>query len=463
MSKIGRNDACPCGSGKKYKQCCLNADSERGDKARKSPAHGVQRAIEWLEIKHPDQLREALHEGFFGCIEDEDWPALQALGEEVFNAIMINAMEWVLAEGLCEYRGEDVLIGELILGRGGPLLTVDQRKWIQELMARPISLYEIVETRRGEGFILRDMLEPGQEPLYIHERTASQSAQPFDVIAARIVRDQDHLVLSGAIYPFRRPHAMELIDFIEEERADHLENGFGPDALVSLYVIEAWLGAYIDPPAMPTIVDQTTGEAILFVTDHYRVKDWARLERRFGDHESLEGSRSKGWLRFFTGEDGMVRSTLAIEVGNEPDRIQVSYHTQLHADEGKIWLDGMAGDLISFVLREISDPRGLMKKKAGTRASPEASSPEKSSINPDVLHALIEKRLHEVYADWESQPIPMLNDLTPLEAIKTKRGLAKVKDLIHTYEHGEAQQAKAQNRPVISYAFLWERLGLTPK
>jgi len=24
--KIGRNDPCPCGSGKKYKKCCLNND-----------------------------------------------------------------------------------------------------------------------------------------------------------------------------------------------------------------------------------------------------------------------------------------------------------------------------------------------------------------------------------------------------------------------------------------------------
>ncbi len=31
MAKIGRNDACPCGSGKKYKHCCLakDEDSER--------------------------------------------------------------------------------------------------------------------------------------------------------------------------------------------------------------------------------------------------------------------------------------------------------------------------------------------------------------------------------------------------------------------------------------------------
>lgn len=26
MAKIGRNDSCPCGSGKKYKKCCLNRE-----------------------------------------------------------------------------------------------------------------------------------------------------------------------------------------------------------------------------------------------------------------------------------------------------------------------------------------------------------------------------------------------------------------------------------------------------
>ncbi|MED4986482.1 SEC-C metal-binding domain-containing protein, partial [Geobacillus stearothermophilus] len=26
---IGRNDPCPCGSGKKYKKCCMNKQQER--------------------------------------------------------------------------------------------------------------------------------------------------------------------------------------------------------------------------------------------------------------------------------------------------------------------------------------------------------------------------------------------------------------------------------------------------
>ncbi|HEU4534723.1 MAG TPA: SEC-C metal-binding domain-containing protein [Polyangiaceae bacterium] len=28
MTKIGRNDPCPCGSGKKYKKCCLAKDEQ---------------------------------------------------------------------------------------------------------------------------------------------------------------------------------------------------------------------------------------------------------------------------------------------------------------------------------------------------------------------------------------------------------------------------------------------------
>lgn len=36
MAKIGRNDPCPCGSGKKYKRCCL-AQSEAADRQALGP------------------------------------------------------------------------------------------------------------------------------------------------------------------------------------------------------------------------------------------------------------------------------------------------------------------------------------------------------------------------------------------------------------------------------------------
>jgi tetratricopeptide (TPR) repeat protein len=33
LSKVGRNDPCPCGSGKKYKKCCMAKDEERSREA----------------------------------------------------------------------------------------------------------------------------------------------------------------------------------------------------------------------------------------------------------------------------------------------------------------------------------------------------------------------------------------------------------------------------------------------
>ncbi|NCP78894.1 MAG: zinc chelation protein SecC, partial [Desulfuromonadales bacterium] len=34
MSNIGRNEPCPCGSGRKYKKCCLLKEESRASRQR---------------------------------------------------------------------------------------------------------------------------------------------------------------------------------------------------------------------------------------------------------------------------------------------------------------------------------------------------------------------------------------------------------------------------------------------
>lgn len=36
--QVGRNEKCPCGSGRKYKQCCLAKDEEKARQAREKAA-----------------------------------------------------------------------------------------------------------------------------------------------------------------------------------------------------------------------------------------------------------------------------------------------------------------------------------------------------------------------------------------------------------------------------------------
>lgn len=58
MAKTGRNEPCPCGSGKKYKQCCLAADEAVLTAAMQPPPRrpGI---TGYLDGDEPDELTEA--------------------------------------------------------------------------------------------------------------------------------------------------------------------------------------------------------------------------------------------------------------------------------------------------------------------------------------------------------------------------------------------------------------------
>jgi hypothetical protein len=82
MAKIGRNDPCPCGSGKKYKKCCLVRDQAR-------PAEQHPR---------PDDLR--LHTQEDDELVCDDCLRLEELSNSVVDLIDDNRLDEALA--VCE-------------------------------------------------------------------------------------------------------------------------------------------------------------------------------------------------------------------------------------------------------------------------------------------------------------------------------------------------------------------------
>jgi hypothetical protein len=73
---------------------------------------------------------------------------------------------------------------------------------------------------------------------------------------------------------------------------------------------------------------------------------------------------------------------------------------------------------------------------------------------------IIEKAIHQSYANWPDEPIPALGGKTPRQAIRTPAGMERVKGLLRGYEASETQQARREGRRAISYAFLWKALGI---
>jgi hypothetical protein len=456
MTKPGRNDPCSCGSGKKYKQCCLKAEQTEvaGDRSE-----AVPKAIQWLMTRHSQAVREALAEGFFGGLEGDEYEMLKTQHRDSFEGITINSMEWLLADGLITIKGQERRVSELLLGPGGPLFSAKQREWIELLAAKPLGLYEVIEVVPGESMRLKDILFPEHAPVLVQEKAGSRRAVKFDLIAARVLPVDGHFELSGAVYAIPRHRSFDLITELRHEL-----KGVEPDSpvykeLVAVIIPDYWLKLFTVPFKMPKLVDQVTGEPILLITDHYRVQDWESLSQALSDKADIEGNREEGWSRLFKGKDGQLRRSIRIEPDKRPDRLKVFYITQKYADEERPWFEGVAGSAAVFVSREISDPKGMLAQR---RPDEIRESPTPPQLPPEVATEIIEKHIKQAYADWADQPLPALDYRTPREAIKTPEGLEQVKFLLHTYEHSEIQQAQDQHRPPVSYDFLWYKLGIIP-
>ncbi|HKM79362.1 MAG TPA: SEC-C metal-binding domain-containing protein, partial [Candidatus Acidoferrum sp.] len=69
MAKPGRNDRCPCGSGKKYKACCLTRDeaAEQERLAAQQAEREERAAAKRLELR---KVRDAIATNFAASLDD---------------------------------------------------------------------------------------------------------------------------------------------------------------------------------------------------------------------------------------------------------------------------------------------------------------------------------------------------------------------------------------------------------
>ncbi len=220
-------------------------------------------------------------------------------------------------------------------------------------------------------------------------------------------------------------------------------------------------------PREPEPVDAVTGEPILLVTDHYRVRSWERLEAALAGQPDVEGSRADGWTRFEEVDDTMRRSLLALNPGRG-DRLEAFGRTRNRADEGREWLEGVAGDAIEHRTREIVDPRsaldgpgggspGSVRPPGGARA-PGAGASGRGGAPIPIPTEVMQQVLDGHYRNWAENPIPALDGRTPRE--RSRRGGSRgVMGLLKLYEQGEARFARRKAR-ACDLQFLWDAVGL---
>jgi hypothetical protein len=189
VAKIGRNDPCPCGSGKKYKLCCLkkrqkNTSDTRQQEAAASYLFG--RIMEMVQSSPAVDFASALDLYWDGKFSHQDVPDIEQ--EDMLRFIDWYAFDYRMSTGRA--RMIDLL--------GGQSLSEGQQALWERWREIPISLYR-VETRAATGRVtLRDLLredEPQSEDLM-----AGDDIQVGDLLATRVLpAGSGHVLLAPPI------------------------------------------------------------------------------------------------------------------------------------------------------------------------------------------------------------------------------------------------------------------------
>jgi hypothetical protein len=393
--------------------------------------------------------------------------AISKLPAEVLEQLNINVTELVLASGQLQTKEVFLDVSEVLLGENGPRLDSIQRDWIEQLSTQSLSLYDVTQVNSGKGVTVCEALENVTPPLQVTERAASQFLRVGEQIAARVMRQAEGLVFSGAIYRFSPLAGRELLDVLRAERADH---DIHPEDMAfynATTILEYWLKQYLFEPQMPTIIDQYSGQPMLLITDFYDVSDKKTLSQILGAQADVHGDAKQGWMRDLICHDGLTRPMAQYNFTKGKKQLTAFYRTQEQAQRGKEWFEKIAGGLVRFNKRTAMEQSemiaSLQKDRQALEKKSNAPTKDKFSltnVDPAMLSGVFEKVIRRTYANWADEPIPIFKGRTPRQEMQTTAGSERVKGLLRQYEDGEISQAKLQNRAPVSYQFLWDALGV---
>jgi len=407
----GRNEPCPCGSGKKFKACCLV-----------DPQLTAAERIDFLTRRIIDFMTTGSRQGdLFGLalsaasdVEDDD-ELVQGMGEMVHDPFILDVALFE-GGGLEEY-----------LEVRGPLLTEEDRATLEGWAGSPRALYEVVEARPGEGMTLRDTRTGGRE--HVTEVLGSQGRSPGDLLLGRVVTVGDTRQLIGHVLAIDLRQRDSLLRLLDRYR--------DADSLAS------WYGSWRYAPAFAN----REGDPMVFCEARLMPDPggpgWPALAAHLDD--AYRSEAPDRWVETVEvdGEE-LLRATLA----REDDDLVV--HTNSEERMTRV-LESLSG---MVVLSESRQPATSIAQLSRMSAGlPEAPAEDVS----EEARRQLEQWMREKEEAWVDESIPALGGMTPRQAVDDPTRREDLLSLLRSLERGPELPANAM---AFDPARLRELLGI---
>ncbi len=403
FTDAGRNDPCPCGSGRKYKQCCQREPKLSVIDRRRLVLH---QATESLREHHRRDLSFGLAMAAF----EESGAPISEMPEVVTRFIT------------------DPFVVDLALFDGGGIDDYVYER--QEIIPQPelVWLQSVSESRRtlweyrrvdSDSLELRDVLN-GNTVRSIKSDGGAFTDQGY--LLARIVDDavDGTIGLLGPSYEISLRQRAGLIEMLDADADEH--------------ELAAWYGAQTAPPTL----QNREGDSLSLSNAYFTPApghEWQSIEASL---DELYERDENGWTEFLDlGDERIVR----VAMWRSGDELVVSTNSVARFKRAR---DALVGLGLDFQRLEEPNPSELHLDE------PFPDAPEIPEADLDHIREQNEDR-------WLSEHVPAFDGLTPPQAVDDPTRRDDVIKLIDSFER----------HPVIGFApydfnRLRAKLGLPP-
>lgn len=270
-----RNSPCPCGSKKKFKNCCIELYHER--LKWNGLEEGLRKKVQdyWEEFYSDKYTKDAI--SYFD--KDIDWDDINE--RRLF-------FDWFIHDYVIKENGKSVttIIQSFVKDCHDHL--DEQEKKTSEPWADSASrFYEVSDIKKGSGYTITDVFDNQEKHLFMFDRSSSFTISKYDILYTRlyyvgdIIRNSGSLiVLSRRFLPVIKEYVRSSFKIFVSKRNKENKSNFEHEVfdLNDYYRKESLsLIKYMDSLKLQPVITTAQGDLLVISRSSFLIKNKKRL------------------------------------------------------------------------------------------------------------------------------------------------------------------------------------------
>lgn len=458
----------------------------------------IRNIINWADRPEWSGGQAAVFDAHLAPVCDRIDTSQDELGQELADHGYGGMLFGIMFEDFLSRRlppGDKNIVDDY-LARRGWRESVPGRRYLQQLRDSVLSLYEVIEVSPGHHCDLRDLVRGG-ETIRVYEHMGTLSMVKWDRIAARVLDTHGKHRFSGGILPFPQEAAQSLLKALATSRkqfnkelarvagkeaaakvsaAENLDERFlrgAAPAFTSLWLMHILERLHAPLPEMVN----SDGEVLLFTETRFPFlaehleEITQRLDAASAWERDAPGGHTWIWLPEPDAGNKKPQRDMAIETFQDgqrpisgtleltPGTLTLTTNSMERAERGKSTLEALLNGLIGPALSKLQTPEQLLAER-DTADLDDTDRMSADSIDPEVAAQAINQMMDQHYRQCLDEPIPALDNKTPRQCAKNKKGCEQVIEWLKYLENHEQRRAAAAGTAPYDFGWMWEELKL---